>query len=642
MGRVVIPGFRKIETSGGGEGETTNYNDLTNKPSINNVPLVGNLNTVNFKLTDSTLTEEGVPAEAKTVGQKLEEHSTSLTALSEQLGNHTVKSDVPENAVFTDTVYDDAEVQKRISDNGYGEVAGGKNLLPKINLHTTYKGVTLNTNKDGSLSLSGTVTGQWSKFPLLDTTLDAGTYTFGLTVHKAKTYLELYLNTDSSPTGISSTESISFTLDKSTRVRILYSWDNVTFNDVIYPQLEEGLVATSYEPYFPSNKMLAEENSQQSTEMMDIKRKQTVNMLFLPTEQKVFVNNGITCRIYATGSCYLSGTATSDASFKLWGSFFDGVDYNYRKYKVVGAPKGASESTFCLQLTNADAVNKIIGSDYGNGFTFIPSEDIVAPTPEPGLPPAGIGRSYVTIFVKSGQTLNNVQFKPMVTTNLNATYDDFVPYTGDTGRLNWDVAELKNDLSKLQDNVDSSDIQYSAYIKNANGDITPSAITSSPKISEVVSQINNNIGVLLQGHNEQKSKLDNISIDTIDRERGEITFKGIDFSAELKLLKIGNQLELLRGNIYTVGNFFSVTSGDVLSFYLSVSEFGDYIKGLKLTSKLAFSGQGIFASKVIGMLEIREYTSSNGDKGVSVRLIFNDSYEFSSANVRSGIVQFDF
>lgn len=64
--RIVIPGFRKIETSGGGgEGGTSNYNDLTNKPSINNVPLVGNLKTVNLKLTDATLTEEGVPAEAK-------------------------------------------------------------------------------------------------------------------------------------------------------------------------------------------------------------------------------------------------------------------------------------------------------------------------------------------------------------------------------------------------------------------------------------------------------------------------------------------------------------------------------------------------------------------------------------------------
>ena len=111
--RVVIPGFRKIETSGGGE-ETDNYNDLQNKPSINNVPLVGNLKTVDLKLTDPTLTEEGVPAEAKTVGEKLEKQSTSLTELSEQLGSHTVKSDVPENAEFTDTVYDDTEIKESL------------------------------------------------------------------------------------------------------------------------------------------------------------------------------------------------------------------------------------------------------------------------------------------------------------------------------------------------------------------------------------------------------------------------------------------------------------------------------------------------------------------------------------------------
>ena len=94
MARVVIPGFRKIEVSGGGEGGTTNYNDLTNKPSINNVPLTGNLKTVDLKLTDATLTEEGVPAEAKTVGEKLdninsnlEKTATNLNALNTDKAN---------------------------------------------------------------------------------------------------------------------------------------------------------------------------------------------------------------------------------------------------------------------------------------------------------------------------------------------------------------------------------------------------------------------------------------------------------------------------------------------------------------------------------------------------------------------------
>lgn len=68
MAQVVIPGFRKIETSSEGTGD---YNSLSNIPFINNVPVKGNLKTEDLKLTDSTLTKEGVPADAKAVGEKL-------------------------------------------------------------------------------------------------------------------------------------------------------------------------------------------------------------------------------------------------------------------------------------------------------------------------------------------------------------------------------------------------------------------------------------------------------------------------------------------------------------------------------------------------------------------------------------------
>ena len=70
-------------------------------------------------------------ANKKTLADKLSEIDTEIgnkankteipTELPANGGNsatvngHTVKSDVPENAVFTDTVYDDTEVQKRIS-----------------------------------------------------------------------------------------------------------------------------------------------------------------------------------------------------------------------------------------------------------------------------------------------------------------------------------------------------------------------------------------------------------------------------------------------------------------------------------------------------------------------------------------------
>lgn len=50
MTRVLIPGFRKIETS---EGEgTSDYNTLDNIPSINSVSLIGNMKTSDLHLME--------------------------------------------------------------------------------------------------------------------------------------------------------------------------------------------------------------------------------------------------------------------------------------------------------------------------------------------------------------------------------------------------------------------------------------------------------------------------------------------------------------------------------------------------------------------------------------------------------------
>ena len=45
----------------------------------------------------------------------------------------------------------------------------------------------------------------------------------------------------------------------------------------------------------------------------------------------------------------------------------------------------------------------------------------------------------------------------MLTTNLSATYDDFVPYTGDGKTLAYDVAELRKDLDKIKPSVIGDD-----------------------------------------------------------------------------------------------------------------------------------------------------------------------------------------
>lgn len=58
------------------------------------------------------------------------------------------------------------------------------------------------------------------------------------------------------------------------------------------------------------------------------------------------------------------------------------------------------------------------------------------------------------ICIKKNYKCDNLIFKPMITTNLNATYDDFVPYTGDTGQLNKDVASLLQRIETLEKRIE--------------------------------------------------------------------------------------------------------------------------------------------------------------------------------------------
>ena len=421
MGRIVIPGFRKIETSGGGQGGTSNYNDLTNKPSINNVPLVGNLRTVDLKLTDSTLTEEGVPAESKTVGAKLEEHSTSLLTLKEQLGNHTVKSDVPENAVFTDTVYDDTEVQKRISDNGYGEVAGGKNLVKSYQSSETADKYYVALQADVKLKPSTTYTISF-----------IGTKNNLIYVNE-----EIFNNPVLNISCTGERQSITMTtlstiseLDSQFKIIFKNYQGNTVIPNFTDVQIEEGSTATDYEPYFPSNKILAEEKADKS--------ETTVNLL-KPTLGTV-TQNGVTCTNNGDGTYTLNGTASADGNveFVLYESS-NIVELN-KEFRLTGCPKNTDAYILVGDWGNPWTV---YGEDRGSGSNF----KITTSSPN----------KRVVIIVPKGITVDNLVFKPMITTNLNVTYDDFVPYTGSTGQLNSDVASLLKRIETLESLVNKTD-----------------------------------------------------------------------------------------------------------------------------------------------------------------------------------------
>lgn len=153
------------------------------------------------------------------------------------------------------------------------------------------------------------------------------------------------------------------------------------------------------------------------------------------------------------GTYVLNGTASARTQFEL-------EPYTVRadgKYKVVGCPSGGSSSTYSIvPWTNSGSSNK--GYDSGNGLTF---DFSVSDDSNVGL----------WINIANGTVCNNLVFKPMLTTYLSATYDDYVPYSHNTT-----IIPLSEPL--YQDNVINEDGVTKNYGCVDLGDLSWSWITT--------------------------------------------------------------------------------------------------------------------------------------------------------------------
>ena len=411
MARVIIPGFRKIEVSGGGEGGTTNYNDLTNKPSINNVPLVGNLRTVDLKLTDKTLTEEGVPAESKTVGTKLEEHSTSLLTLKEQLRNHTVKSDVPENAVFTDTVYDDTEVQSKLN-----------NKRDKV--------------------LSGSITDNRQGFYKIATITDSSKYSFisfGIDISNGTYYDRISVVLRKSPDGFSvegsiiGSEANSIKVSReSTTTLGLYVRKNMPYTD------------TFYEIY----NLRGEANQVKIKGCSPTKASESIEYLALPyyynlTNKNRNIISELSDRISDNGYGEVAGGKNlfqSSNTFSGINSLFN-LPINLKPnttytFSLHHSNDGGSVQIAVTDDSNNQACDSTIAINFGKPST----ESVTFST-------NSIKATRIGLYSNVEQVISNIQ----VEEGTQAT--EYEPYFPSNKMLAEDVADIKNDLGGLSFSV---------------------------------------------------------------------------------------------------------------------------------------------------------------------------------------------
>lgn len=132
--------------------------------------------------------------------------------------------------------------------------------------------------------------------------------------------------------------------------------------------------------------------------------------LLRPTLQTTTIN-GVTCTNNGDGTYTLNGTSTTWTEFTLLSLSSDA--YKLNGLKMVGCPK---DSPVPLRFAQYDSSYSVINdiNDFGNGAILTNNDNAIM--------------TNITFAMSSGITCNNLVFKPMLTEDLNATYDDFVSY----------------------------------------------------------------------------------------------------------------------------------------------------------------------------------------------------------------------
>lgn len=121
----------------------------------------------------------------------------------------------------------------------------------------------------------------------------------------------------------------------------------------------------------------------------------------LPAKLSPNKTNGVTCTANADGTYVFNGTATGKASFVSDGKLnLDGI------VKLVGCPPGGSIATYSIVLP-------AVARDTGNGAQTKNLKNY---------------KDRAVIEIGAGYTCKNLVFRPMVTRDLTATYDDYSPY----------------------------------------------------------------------------------------------------------------------------------------------------------------------------------------------------------------------
>lgn len=318
------------------------------------------------------------------------------------VNNHTVDSDVPANAVFTDTTNSDVTASGNPvqMDNLQGGVpfsemvVSGKNLLkyPYADTTKTVNGITFTDNGDGTITVNGTATAN-TTFTLFNNYMYKSGVNYVISgcpngdgsAYKLKGNAE-GANADDVGNG----KSFLFEKDTDCSICILI-YRNATVDNLVFrPQLELGPAPTAYEPPITGRELT-----------LAVSGKNLINNI-----QTTGTVVGVTVTKNDDGTVTINGTTTGD----LWLLFDD-------KCRVV------KDKTYTFSMGFDASVGIMFGVRSGdNAQSYLStgtSGSFVAPE-------TGICR--IRGYAKSGITFDNLTIYPQL--EIGSTATPYEPYNG--------------------------------------------------------------------------------------------------------------------------------------------------------------------------------------------------------------------
>lgn len=276
-------------------------------------------------------------------------------------------------------------------------------------------GMTMAYTKEGTVSLDGTISGSIQPgFVLYENVENLFNGAINTLYSKYDTTIKGYLH---SFFQIFKKNDGSWVTNVETLSKNDYDWTNYKCNYVVQYHKTSGdvhgtvsnirIVTNADDPFVPYSGY-------------DIK---TVGKNLLDPTLDTTTQNGITCTNNGDGTYTLNGTATKTfdlATTSVGKDPLSDILIAGQTYRLVGNSK---KSNIKVNLAQWDSDWSVISNNYDLG------EGVNAK-----ISPSA---SYIRVDfnIPDGASCNNLVLKPMLTTDLNATYDDFVPYTESTAHI---------------------------------------------------------------------------------------------------------------------------------------------------------------------------------------------------------------